>query len=403
MGKLEIGSAATRLEGEHCAGQVLQRVFVVDDEPAILDVLSRGLDGAGFKATTFSSGRDFERAVVREAPDICIMDLSLPDFDGVAILNELAAQDYRGRILLMSGHGQQVLRSVSRLAEGYHLHIVGCVKKPFTMKPVLQLLNGSPLQTFAPERADVVDAIRNGQMVVRYQPIVDLPNHQVVAAEALARWQHPTEGLLPPSAFLSKLDHEGMLELTHCVLRNIFYNRALWARQGIAIKLAVNVPTAVVIDPQFAAELAKLMERHQTTLEGLVIEITENDNMPDVHLLAGTLSGFCLKGARVAVDDFGTGFSSLSRLQCLPIDEVKIDKSFIRHCCTHHDDRKIVEAVIALAHALDMHVVAEGVETEATASLLCELGCDYAQGYLFGRPVSPSELAGLVPRANDCP
>jgi FixJ family two-component response regulator len=120
---------------------------------------------AGFKATTFSSGRDFERAVVREAPAVCIMDLSLPDFDGVAILNELAAQDYRGRILLMSGHGQQVLRSVSRLAEGYHLHIVGCVKKPFTMKPVLQLLNGSPMQTFAPERPDVVDAIRNGQMV----------------------------------------------------------------------------------------------------------------------------------------------------------------------------------------------------------------------------------------------
>jgi EAL domain-containing protein (putative c-di-GMP-specific phosphodiesterase class I) len=400
MTKLDSSDAGTRPQREQPSEHALQRVYVVDDELAILDVLSRGLEQAGFKATMFSSGREFERAVVREAPDICIMDLSLPDVDGVAILNELAAQDYRGRILLMSGHGQQVLRSVGRLAEGYHLHIVGCLKKPFTMKPVLQALDASPLRTFAPERADVVDAIRSGQMVVRYQPIVDLPNHQVMAAEALARWQHPTEGLLPPSSFLGKLDHGGMNELTQCVLRNVFYNRSLWARDGIAIDLAVNVPTSVVVDPLFSTELAKLMERHETTLQGIVLEITENDHMPDLHLLASTLSAFCLEGARVAVDDFGTGFSSLSRLQCLPIDEVKIDKSFIRHCVTHHDDRKIVEAVIALAHALDMRVVAEGVETEATASLLCELGCDYAQGYLYGRPVSPSELGGLVPRAS---
>jgi EAL domain-containing protein (putative c-di-GMP-specific phosphodiesterase class I) len=169
-------------------------------------------------------------------------------------------------------------------------------------------------------------------------------------------------------------------------------------REGIAVDLAVNVPTPVVVDPQFSSELAKLMERHQTTLQGIVLEITENDTMSDVPLLASTLSALCLKGARVAVDDFGTGFSSLSRLQCLPIDEVKIDKSFIRHCVTHQEDRKIVEAVIALAHALDMRVVAEGVETDATAALLSELGCDYAQGFLFGRPVSPGELAGLIPR-----
>ena len=300
-------TAASRPENEKLSERTHQRVFIVDDELAILDVLSRGLENAGFKATTFSVGREFERA-------------------------------------------------------------------------------------------EVVDAIRNGQIVARYQPIVDLPNHQVVAAEALARWQHPTEGLLPPSSFLAKLDHDGLNELTHCMLRNVFQNKTLWAREGIAIDLSVNVPTSVIVDPQFTAEIVKLMERHQTTLQGIVLEITESDDMPDVHQLAGTLSALCLKGARVAVDDFGTGFSSLSRLQCLPIDEVKIDKSFIRHCVTHHDDRKIVEAVIALAHALDMRVVAEGVETEATALLLSELGCDCAQGYLFGRPVSAGELGGLVPR-----
>ncbi len=139
-----------------------------------------------------------------------------------------------------------------------------------------------------------------------------------------------------------------------------------------------------------------MCERFQITLDGLIVEIPETEMTEDQTGLAAALSGLCLRGVRVAVDDFGTGFSSLSRLQRLPIDDVKIDKSFIRHCATHPEDRKIVGAVIALAHALGMHVVAEGVETEATAKLLAELGCDFAQGFLYGRAVTASELTGLI-------
>jgi EAL domain-containing protein (putative c-di-GMP-specific phosphodiesterase class I)/AmiR/NasT family two-component response regulator len=397
MANSDIGAAAQNETAEPSLAKAL-RVFIVDDEPAVRELLTRGLDKAGFKTEAFATGKEFERAVIEKQPDLCIMDLSLPDVDGVAILNELAAQDYRGRILLISGHGQQVLRSVSRLAEGYHLQIIGCVKKPFSIKSLLEALNANPQRDFEPTRDQVLEAVRTGQMVVRYQPIVSLPHNEVVAAEALVRWQHPEEGLLPPSAFLGKLDSAGMTELTFCVLRNVFQNRLLWMREGIEIALAINVPTPTIVDPQFANEIVRLMERHQSGLKGIVIEITETDSMPDLQLLASALSALCLKGARVAIDDFGTGFSSLSRLQVLPIDEVKIDKSFIRHCVTHHEDRKIVEAVIALAHALDMHVVAEGVETEAAAQLLAEMNCDFAQGFLFGRPVSPSELAGLIPR-----
>src|SRR5262249_47584497 len=154
----------------------------------------------------------------------------------------------------------------------------------------LEALNANPQRVFSPTPEQVVDAIRTGQMIAHYQPIVSLPNHEVVAAEALVRWQHPDEGLLPPSAFLGKLDPEGMTELTYCVLRSVFQNRALWAKQGIEIDLAVNVPTPTIVDPQFSIEVARLMERHQTSLKGLVLEITETDSMPDLQLLAGTLS-----------------------------------------------------------------------------------------------------------------
>lgn len=389
-----ISARPKRLE-EQAASQ-RPTVFIVDDELGILDVVSRGLENAGYVTTAFSSGREFERAVAREAPDLCIMDLSLPDLDGVAILSELAAQDYQGRILLISGHSQQLLRSVSRLAEDYHLNIIGCVRKPFTIKPLLEALSGYPAKIFTPTREDVVQAMRNEQILVRYQPIMDLPKNEVVAAEALVRWQHPAQGTLSPCRFLHKLDHQGMNELTCYVLRNVFQNRALWAKAGIDLKISVNVPILTILDPQFNAELFRLTERFQTGLDGLTIEIPESDMATDQQSLAVTLSGLCLRGVRVAVDDFGTGFSSLSRLQRLPIDEVKIDKSFIRHCATHNEDRKIVEAVIALAHALDMQVVAEGVETEATALLLTELGCDFGQGFFYGRPISPGELSGLI-------
>jgi len=369
---------------------------VVDDEPGILDVMSRGLRNAGFEISAFSSGREFERAVVRDMPEHCVMDLSLPDVDGVTILNELVAQDYRGRIVLISGHSQQLLRSVRRLAEDYQLQIVGCVHKPFTMAPLLNALSALPVDTFMPTHDDVLAAMRDEQLIVRYQPIVDLTDRQVVAAEALVRWQHPTAGLLPPSRFLPQLDHDGMIALTTLVLRNVFQNRATWSRQNLGIILGVNVPTPVAADMRFSQELSRLMELYQTDLTGITFEITENEMVADVRGLASMLSALCLKGARVALDDFGTGFSSLTRMQCLPIDDIKIDKSFIRHCTTHAEDRKIVKAVIALSHALDMKVVAEGVENETTAALLTELGCDFGQGFLFGSPVSASELTGLL-------
>ena len=395
MTQREAHAPATRTQP---AAEAAQRptVFIVDDELGILDVVSRGLENAGYQTKTFSGGREFERAVTREAPDLCIMDLSLPDVDGVAILGELAAQDYKGRILLISGHSQQLLRSVSRLAEDYHLKIIGCVRKPFTIKPLLEALEAFPAKTFSPTREDVVRAIRNEDIVVRYQPIVALPAGDIVGAEALVRWQHPTEGTLAPCRFLHKLEEKDMGELTSLVLRNVFQNRVLWSKAGVKIDVAVNVPIPTLLDPQFNGELYRLCERFQIGLDGLIVEIPETDMTADPKILAAALSGLCLRGVRIAVDDFGTGYSSLSRLQRLPVDEVKIDKSFIRHCATHPEDKKIAAAVIALAHALDMRVVAEGVETEATAKLLGELGCDFAQGFLYGRPMTASELTGLI-------
>ena len=396
MGKSE--SAVAESNEDAAAPSPRRRVFIVDDELAILDIISRGLTKAGFETSTFISGREFERAVAREAPDFCIIDLSIPDLDGVALVGELAAQSYHGRILFISGHSAQLLRTVVRLAEESKLQIIGCVRKPFTIAPLIEALSASPVTGFAPTSEGVLRAIGNEEIIVHFQPIVNLPLRRVIAAEALVRWQHPIEGLLPPARFLSKIDQHSMNELSAHVLRSVFQVRAQWARESIGIELAINVPTSTIVDRGFGAEIGRLMDRYNCGLDGITFEITENEMVEDIRALANTLSGLCLKGARISVDDFGTGFSSLSRLQCLPIDEVKIDKSFIRHSVTHIEDRKIAEAVIALAHALDMSVTAEGVETEATALLLTELGCDRGQGFLFGRPVSSSELYGLIVR-----
>jgi len=397
MGKPEkIVPPAISAAANDSSGGNAQNVFIVDDEEGILDIVSRGLQRAGYRTTMFRNGGDFERAVGREVPDLCIMDLALPDLDGVAILNELAQQCYRGRILLMSGHSPQILRSVSRLAEDNNLNIIGCLHKPFTIQSLLDTVAASPAQSPAITSEDVVKAIRANEIVVRYQPIVDLKTDRVTAAEALVRWQHPTEGLLPPVRFLGKLGPAEMSELTLHVMADAFATRDRWREAGVEASFAINMPIATILDPQFTADTMQLVSKHKTDLEGIIFELTETEMVTDHHQLSATLSKLCLRGLRVSVDDFGTGYSSLSRLQRLPIDEVKIDRSFIRHCATHAADRKIVEAVIALAHALEMQVVAEGVETDSARDLLSKLGCDYAQGFLYGHAITAGELSGMI-------
>jgi EAL domain-containing protein (putative c-di-GMP-specific phosphodiesterase class I) len=235
-------------------------------------------------------------------------------------------------------------------------------------------------------------ALDRDELVVHYQPQFDLRRGELRSAEALVRWQHPSRGLLEPKMFLSALEHAGLMRsLTRFVLDESLRQLRSWREAGFDVGLAINVSARDLADARFPDELALALERHGIEPQALELEITE-----DVLLSESTRAGRRLQrlvdlGIRIAIDDFGVGYSSLGQLKNVPAHVLKIDQSFISGMTSDRRDAAIVSSTIRLAHDLGLEVVAEGVETLEHMSKLREAGCDLVQGFLIGRPVPIDE------------
>jgi diguanylate cyclase (GGDEF)-like protein len=237
-------------------------------------------------------------------------------------------------------------------------------------------------------------ALERGEIVLHYQPKVDLRSGDVCGVEALVRWEHPLRGLVPPGQFVPYAERSGLTrELTRRVLGLALEQAAAWRAAGEPLPVAVNVTMFDLLDPGFAGEVASLLERSGVPPVDLQLELTESAVMSEPERVVGVLERISKLGVGLAVDDFGTGYSSLGHLGSLPVDTIKIDRSFVAALVADDGKRAIVAATIDLGHALDLKVVAEGVENAEVAARLRELGCDVAQGYGLGRPVPANELA----------
>jgi len=243
------------------------------------------------------------------------------------------------------------------------------------------------------------NAIVNEQYVLHYQPRFDLANGQIVGMEALIRWMHPERGIVPPGEFIPLLEETGMiLDVGRWALRRAALEHAAWCTKGrLPPRIAVNVSPAQLRRRDFVDHVKDALAPVDRAAERLDIEITESMLMDDIEGSIDKLKAVQSLGLQVALDDFGTGYSSLSYLARLPINSLKVDRSFITQMPKGPEQMAIVSAVISLARALNLKVVAEGVETEEQANLLRLLRCDEAQGYLFGRPVPPEEMERLLP------
>jgi diguanylate cyclase (GGDEF)-like protein len=243
-------------------------------------------------------------------------------------------------------------------------------------------------------------AIERGELRQVYQPIVDLPTGRVVKLEALVRWEHPERGLLPPSEFVPLAEETGLIvDMDAWGLRQACSQVQVWRdRLGAddGLRVSVNLSAQHLRDADLAVDLRTAFSLSGASPACLTLEITETTLMSDVEASIGSLAGIKALGVEVAVDDFGTGYSSLSYLQRLPVDVLKIDRSFVQGLGEGARDRSIVAATVALAHALDLRVVAEGVETQTQLEVLRELGCDMVQGYLFAKPLPADEALGFV-------
>jgi EAL domain-containing protein (putative c-di-GMP-specific phosphodiesterase class I) len=241
--------------------------------------------------------------------------------------------------------------------------------------------------------AELRAAIDRDELVLHYQPKVSLKTGRCVRAEALVRWNHPVRGLIPPDQFVPLAEQTGLIKpLTRWVLGAALRQCRAWRDSGFDLPVAVNLSMLNLHDPELTESVAELLVACGVPPAFLKVEVTESAIMSDPERALETLR--CLRGmgVAVAIDDFGTGHSSLNYLKHLPVEDIKLDRSFVREMRVDESDFAIVRSTVQLAHSLDLRVIAEGVEDEETWDLLAALGCDAAQGYYMSRPLPAEDL-----------
>ncbi len=241
---------------------------------------------------------------------------------------------------------------------------------------------------------DLRHALSRGELELYYQPKIHAPSGEITGAEALMRWNHPRRGMVSPDVFIPLAERYGLInELGRWVIDEACRQTRVWRDAGLRMRVAINLSVHQLRQPDLAERFDEMLRRHQINPELITCEITESSAMEDTEVTMRVLRQLDLIGLHISIDDFGTGHSSLAYLRKLPAHELKIDRSFVLDLETSEDARKVASAVINLAKALDLKVVAEGVETEGQNRILREYGCDQLQGYLFAKPMSAKALA----------
>ncbi len=240
---------------------------------------------------------------------------------------------------------------------------------------------------------DLRHAIERGELVLHFQPIVDLRGRTVTHAEALVRWAHPTRGLVPPAEFIPIAERTGLMRhITAWVIDEALRRCCAWQMAGIEIGVAANLSARDLSDRELPGEIAAALARHCVAPSNLTLEITESMVMIDPERALETLTRLRAMGIRLAIDDFGTGYSSLAYLNRLPVDTIKVDRSFVKDLATDESAAAIVRATVDLAHTLGFGVVAEGAEDEGSLALLEMYGCDSVQGFVIARPLADADF-----------
>jgi EAL domain-containing protein (putative c-di-GMP-specific phosphodiesterase class I) len=247
--------------------------------------------------------------------------------------------------------------------------------------------------------AELPRAIADGQLVAFYQPQFDIPTGRIVSAEALARWQHPQLGLVPPGTFIPLAEEAGLInDVGDHMIRTACTAAAEWTSAGLPVEVAVNVSGTQLRDPLFAERVLDTVNSVELDPKLLIIEVTESTAVLDVSVVADRLDWLRSVGVTISVDDFGTGHSSVEQILGLRATELKIDQSLVQD--ESPSAHTLLAAVVSFAQDKGLRVVAEGIETDAQLQRVRDLHCDRAQGYLLGRPVAKAEFDSLLSAAN---
>jgi len=384
-------------------------VYLIDDEPEMVELLSDGVNLAGLSAECFThASHFFEQVKVFSPGSILVLDLNMPEMDGIEVMRQLAKMNNPPLLILISGADVGLLRAAEKLGHAHNLQIIDSLSKPVDIDTLLNQLKhqttiskksqSNPLaSTEQLTTEELQRAISSDQLMLHYQPQLDMKTRQLIGVESLVRWNHPTLGMIYPDSFIPLAEQAGLIsKLTHWVIDHSIKQNQLWQQQNLLITMSVNISADDIISLTLPEQMTKLLSENQLDPTILTLEVTESALMGELVTSLDILTRLRLKGISLSIDDFGTGYSSLSQLHKIPFTELKIDRSFVSNMSKDPDARAIVKTCIILAHELNMKAVAEGIEDQQTWDNLVDLGCDIAQGYFISRPMPGSELKDWI-------
>lgn len=380
-------------------------VLVLEDEPFQRLVTVTALEK--LRLGTVLQAADGNEAVATlaccEHVDILLCDLKMAGMDGLAFLRHATSSGKVRAVVLCSGLDPVLRQATVLMIHCLGLTFLGDLGKPFNIEGFNQLVNSyrthcnaaprSLLPTEMPTLSDVLQGLDNGAFEAYYQPKVTLQSEALVGAEVLARWVHPQWGVLAPAHFLPVLDQHNLIDrmFWHLFEQGLALHQRL-ATQGITINLSFNLHPAQLACSTLTERIPMMLKHAQVPASCVIFEITESGLLSAPASSLENLVRLRILGCGLAMDDFGAGYSSLDRLSELPFSEIKLDRAFVQKMQSQPRSAAIISCSVALAQALNISLVIEGVETCEQQARLIELGCTIAQGYLFARPMPKSHF-----------
>ncbi|SDH20714.1 EAL domain-containing response regulator [Pelagibacterium luteolum] len=391
---------------EQLETQEHRRLLVLDDDQEVAQTVANIARSAGIDCRAVSQAEQFFLALIDFDPTHVVIDLMMPDLDGISVIRRLADGRSKVGVIIVSGASPRVVEAASRSANEHGLWVTGTLSKPFSREALIASLALAPysqakVNSLGPNatrnvEAELYEALECGEISIALQPKVALGDGSLVGFEVLARWQDEAGTSYPPDVFIPAAERAGLIDdLTQSVL-----GQALgWLSQHFAearFSIAVNVSAKSLRGGSLFTMLDTICSGNTIAPERLIIELTESEAVGDQTDTLDMITQLRLRGYELAIDDFGVGYSSLVQLARLPYSELKIDRRFVADLAVSHESRAIVAAIIGMARGLGLRTVAEGVEDLDTFNLLKSMGCDFAQGYFIGRPMTPDKAVEWV-------
>jgi len=372
--------------------------IVIDDDNSIRQFISLMLQGSGVNTIEFANGAAFRKAQPGRTPDLVFLNVNIEIQDAMQAVDTLGKSGFKGPVQLMSGRGAAVLESVANAGQEAGLNLLPPLKKPFETSIIQKILSDLKIGR-APPPAEVkiplAEALKNNWVEFWYQPKIELRKKQLAGVEAFARVCHPQHGALTPGSFMPGASDADMLALAELSLVSALKAGVKWSQLGIDLRISINVPVNALVK----LAVGDIVRAHRPQVKnwsGLIIDVTEEQIVTEITLAIELNNKLTEHNVKLAIDDFGKGYSALMKLKEMPFAEMKLDPQFVTDCGTDKVHAPVCKAVIDLAHSFGSVAVGIGLEKAADAMALASMGCDLGQGFLLGQPMPEERLISLL-------